>query len=361
MKFVSPFLKKVAYPSLAGAGILRRTARRGLAVVTYHGVMPRGYEPMDDALDGNLVTAESLRRQVRLLKSNYDVIAPEDFLAWLEDRGDLPERTALVTCDDGLANNVSEMLPVLQQESVRCLFFVTGASAGDQREVLWYEELFVLLLRAPEGRFEVEGDAVAIRAELGPRAQRRAVWWDAVKRLSQVDAPARARVLQKARKTLRMNVLSELNEDGPQQRRFGLMTVAELRELAGGGMSIGAHTMTHPVLALAPGDAARAEVAESRKRLEDALKTRVWAMAYPFGDAQSVSSENCEMARQAGYLAAFMNVGGGLGAELPRYAMPRVHVTAKMELAEFEAHVSGFYLRLQRGAGRTSPAPAVAK
>ncbi len=30
------------------------------------------------------------------------------------------------------------------------------------------------------------------------------------------------------------------------------------------------------------------------------------------------------------------------------YALPRVHVSAGMSLAEFEAHVSGFYARLQR-------------
>ena len=43
-----------------------------------------------------------------------------------------------------------------------------------------------------------------------------------------------------------------------------------------------------------------------------------------------------------------MNIGGGLGAELPPHAIPRVHVNAGMTLSEFEAHVSGFYESLQR-------------
>jgi peptidoglycan/xylan/chitin deacetylase (PgdA/CDA1 family) len=358
MRFVSPFLKKVAYPSLASTGILRRTAGRGLGVVTYHGVVPPGYERVDDALDGNLVTGENLVRQLRLLKSNYDVIAPEDFLAWLEDRGELPERAVLITCDDGLANNVREMLPVLQQEAVRSLFFVTGASASERRTMLWYEELFLILLRAPDGRFEIASEVVAITGELGSRATRRTVWWDAVKRLSQIRADERECFLQSAREKFGCGVRSELSEAGPQQRRFGLMTVAELRELAASGMTIGAHTMTHPVLALAPADVAQEEITECRKRLEAVLGKNVWAFAYPFGDAASVNSENLEMAREAGYLAAFMNFGGGLGADLPRYAIPRVHVTADMELPEFEAHVSGFYLQLQRGAGRGASIPA---
>ncbi len=59
------------------------------------------------------------------------------------------------------------------------------------------------------------------------------------------------------------------------------------------------------------------------------------------------------MAQEAGYAAAFLNVGGGLGMNLPPYALPRVHVTAGMNLGEFEAHVSGFHARLQQRAGRT--------
>jgi hypothetical protein len=58
------------------------------------------------------------------------------------------------------------------------------------------------------------------------------------------------------------------------------------------------------------------------------------------------------MAQEAGYSAAFLNWGGGLGAELPPFAIPRVHVTASMGLAELEAHVAGFYSSLQRYVGR---------
>jgi hypothetical protein len=53
------------------------------------------------------------------------------------------------------------------------------------------------------------------------------------------------------------------------------------------------------------------------------------------------------MAEQAGFACAFMNVGGGFGAALPKFALPRVHVTAEMGLAELEAHISGFYNALR--------------
>src|SRR5271166_3898505 len=151
MRIVSPFLKRVFYPALSIAGVFRRTSARGLAVVTYHGVLPQGYEAIDAALDGNLISAKMLWQQLRLLKEHYNLITPEDALAWREGRRDLPPRAVLLTCDDGLLNCLTGMLPVLQQEKVSCLFFVTGASGGDSRQMLWYEVLFLLFLRGPAG------------------------------------------------------------------------------------------------------------------------------------------------------------------------------------------------------------------
>ena len=354
MRIVSPFLKKVLYPSLSKAGVFRRMAAGGLAVVTYHGVLPPGYELVDSAFDGNLVSAETFRQQLRLLKRHYTVLAPEDVLAWCKGQFEMPPRAVLLTCDDGLLNHLTDMLPVLRQEELRCLFFVTGASAADVRTMLWYEELFLILLRAPAGRFEITRGSVAIHGDLGAREQRRALWWDAVKQLSRVEAATRDSFLGVARTKFGTGPSQALGEPGDSScRRFGLLTRAELLEVVAAGMTIGAHTMSHPMLSQAPQELARAEVAGSRTILESVLQKPVWALAYPFGDAQSVAPKDVTLAEQAGYTAAFLNFGGGLGADLPRFAMPRLHVTAEMSLAEFEAHVSGFYAGMQRLVGRS--------
>jgi peptidoglycan/xylan/chitin deacetylase (PgdA/CDA1 family) len=359
MRIVSPFLKRVLYPAMSMAGIFRRTSASGLAAVTYHGVLPQGYKTVDAALDGNLITSEMLRRQLRLLKKHYNVISPEDALAWREGRRELPLRAVLLTCDDGLLNCLTDMLPVLQQEKVSCLFFVTGASAEDCRTMLWYEELFLLFLRGPAGPFEVSSEGVLIQGELGPRGQRRAICWSAVRRLSQVDTGIRASFLRAARTQFGLHAERSLDEGNLAScRRFGLLTSTELRELASAGMTIGAHALSHPMLSQLPPELAYAEISESRARLESVIEKRVWAFAYPFGDPQSVTPQVLAMTQKAGFEAAFLNFGGGLGTDLPPYALPRVHVTAGMSLGEFEAHVSGFHARLQRRARRLAPGVA---
>lgn len=362
MKLISPFLKHLAYPCLSMAGYLHRHARDGqLAVVTYHGVEPTGYMSRDRALDGNLISVDTFRAQLRFLKSRYHVISPEGMWSWIRSEESLPPLSILLTCDDGLLNCLTDMLPVLQQEGVRCLFFVTGASTGESRSMLWYEELFLLFARAPAGRFEIECEGMDIHGRLASREERRVIWWSSVKRLSQVSAEIRATFLRAASSQFLGNGM-RVFEGGDQAscRRFGLLTVGELRELAAGGMTIGAHTLSHPMLSQAPVELARAEIAGSKAELEAALQTPVWALAYPFGDPGSVTPQVLAMAEEVGFAAAFVNFGGGFGTELPRYSLPRIHVTAGMSLSEFEAHVSGFYTRLHRMGRRATHSDVVA-
>lgn len=352
MRLISPLLKRVVYPALSATGYLRPRGGIGqLSIVTYHGVRPVGYAPRDSSLDGNLVSEDDLRAQLRLLKNRYHVISPENFLSWLRNQETLPPYSVLLTCDDGLQNALTDMLPVLLDEGVRCLFFVTGASASATRTMLWYEDLFLLFLRVPAGKFDVSYGGVSIQVELRSLEQRRVGWWDSVKRLSRLDSENRNAFIRFARAQFGLTE-RDLDTPGPACRRFGLLTATELRELASAGMTIGAHTLGHPMLSHASAELAFAEICDGKTRLESILGKAVWAFAYPFGDAQSVTPQILTMARQAGFEAAFLNYAGGFGADLPRYSLPRVHVTAAMSLAEFEAHVSGFYEWLRRSAGR---------
>jgi peptidoglycan/xylan/chitin deacetylase (PgdA/CDA1 family) len=348
MRFVSSLLRKVVYPCLAGTGYLRRRANGGdLCVVTYHGVLPAGYKVTDPDQDGGLVSSEAFRRQLRLLKARYHVVVPEEVRAWARDGRTLPKSSILLTCDDGLLNTLTDMVPVLLEENLSCLFFVLGASVEQNSKMLWYEDVYLALLAAPTGNYSFE--VAGITFELKERAQRRRVWAMLLKQLSQVDASERTAFIETMRARFGLSNQSDgaCSPGEAQRRRFSLLNVSQLQQLKEQGMSIGAHTLTHPILSLQNSESAWKEIAGSRNALENSLGTQVWAFAYPFGDAASVTSREWQMAEQAGFECAFMNIGGGFGSALPRFALPRVHVTSDMALAEFEAHVSGFHRALR--------------
>jgi peptidoglycan/xylan/chitin deacetylase (PgdA/CDA1 family) len=348
MRLVSPFLRHVVYPGLAKTGYLRRRAGAGPAVVTYHGMLPDGYKGIDSYLDGALVSAKSFRQQLRLLKTQYNVVSPQQFSLWCDSQQALPPRSVLLTCDDGLQNTLTGMLPILQELGLSCLFFVTGAALNENASILWYEELYLLFLEAKDS-FTLELTDLGMRIAVRTRREKRGKWWDLVKRLSQFDPSQRRDTVEQIRAQLQIPAAWILRyiDDPIVRRRFLMLRGPQLRDLAAAGMGIGAHTLSHPVLSLAPEELAWREIFESRCSLQSFLNRPIWALAYPFGDPGSVTQREQEMAERAGFKCAFLNFGGGLGAGTPLFALPRVHVTADMGLAEFEAHVSGFHRSLR--------------
>ena len=363
MKFVSSLLKRVVYPCLSGSGFFERRSRpRDLSVITYHGVLPHGYTPVDPMLDGGLVSADAFRRQLRLLKSHYNILHPEQFLSAETPGRSIPYRSVLITCDDGLMNTITEMLPILLEEQVPCLFFVTGLSSADAARMLWHEELYLMMLAAPDPGLLEEIDPDLARQESAERGDMRTFWWSLVKRLSRLPTEARDRFLDRARGQLGLREdwnLANL-DDAARRRRFLVLNRTELKTLAGAEGAIGSHTLSHPMLSQMQHEDAWREIAECRRLLEETLHKPVWAFAYPFGDPASFAQREVKMAEQAGYRWGFSNHEGAFQGSSCRFTVPRVHVTATMSLSEFEAHISGFHENLRRRFVKPVAAPAAA-
>jgi len=358
MRFVSPLLKRVVYPTLSKIGYLHRYAERGsLSVVTYHGVLPAGYKVTDLQLDGSWVTPDVFRRQLRLLRTHYNVVTPAEVRHWSKGEGSLPPRAVLLTCDDGLANAVTEMLPILQEEGFSCLFFVTSRSLAEEPSMLWYEELYLTLLDVPEGAFEGTFCGVPVKTRLHSLQQRTSFWYAMVETLSGCDAQARLGFARAVRAEF------HFPEDWSEQQfergasRFRLLTLPEIRRLLAAGMEIGSHTISHPKLSQLTAESSWREIAESRGELEKALGVPVWSVAYPFGGTDAVSTREMQLAERAGYDCAFINFGGGFRKGTPWFGIPRAHISLDTTLPEFEAHLSGLHEGLRRRFGVTEQIP----
>jgi peptidoglycan/xylan/chitin deacetylase (PgdA/CDA1 family) len=364
MRFVSPLLKHAVYPALHHTGCLDRiTPSAACSVVNYHGVVPADHSSNDIFIDGNLVQPDAFRQQLRFLKSRYHVIHPDDFRAWVERAGvekastqeaslekgieqtkPLPPRSLLITCDDGLLNTFTDMLPLLQSEGVPCLFFVTAASCTKEPGILWYEELYHLMRskRLTDADLQLpKEEATNSLSSMSFQAR----WWSAIRQASRLDEKARTDWMN----SLRTN-------HGPAQslrseKRWRLLNITELKQLADSGMTIGAHTISHPVLSLCSEEEARREIQESKITLERALGRPLWAFAYPFGNPATMGERELRLASAAGYACAFLNVEHWASESANRFALPRTHVTSNTTLPELAAHLSGLHSRLQRAAG----------
>jgi len=94
-----------------------------------------------------------------------------------------------------------------------------------------------------------------------------------------------------------------------------------LRDLAGRGLEIGSHTVSHPHLPRLDDAELRRELEESRARIADELRRPCRFLAYPFGDDDARVRAAAEA---AGYEAAFALPGPD--DRIDRFAVPRVGV-----------------------------------
>jgi len=347
MRVLSPILRQIVYPALGKVGFFR--LRAGMSVVTYHGVLPEGYRNTDAFLDNTLIRIDAFRAQLALLKRYYNVVSPARFQAWLRGSEALPERAVLITCDDGFLNNLTVMAPILREHGLQCIFFSTSDSLGKAPAMLWYIELYLMIMKARATGGAVDCAGIHVPTPDGDQETRRTQWLRLTRELSRFTAEHRQAFLSELARRWRLDAdwkASYLN-DPLLAQRFQLLGAEQLRQLADAGMTIGAHTRSHPELSQQPDEEARREVIECRCELQECIGRSIWAMAYPFGNPATVGEREFRLAREAGFECAFMNVPGKFTAE-NKFSMPRAHVTADMSLGVFEAHVSGFHERLRQ-------------
>lgn len=131
-------IKETVTAVLSAAGCFaagRRVTRSALRIFTYHGV-----ERCDDPVvnfDRLQIDPELFERHVAWIASRYRALDGGEFLAAL-DAGVWPERSALVTFDDGYANNLDVAAPILKRHGVPAIVFVTTGFVEGTEYPWWY-------------------------------------------------------------------------------------------------------------------------------------------------------------------------------------------------------------------------------
>jgi peptidoglycan/xylan/chitin deacetylase (PgdA/CDA1 family) len=103
-----------------------------------------------------------------------------------------------------------------------------------------------------------------------------------------------------------------------------MMTRADVRRLAAAGMTIGAHTVTHPILARVDLREAEREMRDSRDELAALTGQDVALFAYPNGrPSRDYAADHVALAQRVGFCAAVTTSPGVAAAATDFYQLPR--------------------------------------
>ncbi len=202
---------------------------RCLSILVYHRVVP---EP--DPLVPDHVCAREFDWHLAALERWFTVLPLREAAARLRG-GTLPARSACVTFDDGYADNVTVALPILRRRGVPATFFLATSFIDGGR--MWNDSVIEAVRGAQGETLDARCaglDALGI-STIGLRRQAIERVLAALKYLPLEERQRRVEEL--AAQTSR-TLPSDL-----------MMTAEQARHLHASDMEIGAHTVTHPILA----------------------------------------------------------------------------------------------------------------
>ena len=192
---------------------------------------------------------------------------------------------------DGYLDNRVNALPILLEHGLTATFFITTGFL-DRRYGAWWDEIAWMAAAA--------GRATAGSEQL-------------VERCKRTPAAAREAFLDDLAATLRTGRRPTDSADADW------MTWDHVRELRGAGMTVGAHTVSHPLLGGIEAAEQRREIATSVGRVGAELGEPPALFALPDGREGSYDEHTLAALRASGVRRAFLNAGGVAG---PRHAEP---------------------------------------
>jgi len=311
---------------VTGCGRLLQLAPswRGLLILNYHRIGDGSRSLLDRPLWS--ATTEDFDRQVQAAKRDFDVVGLSDLDRVLQARRG---RHVMITFDDGYLDNYTDAFAVLRRHHVTATFFVTTGFI-DSPQVPWWDQIAWMVRHSP-------------RSELPANP------WTGMP--ISLDEPDRSRAIQRLLSLYKrlsgektadyVADLSQLLESPPIPLHIGhelWMTWPMLREMRQCGMTIGGHTVHHPVLANLTLEQQDYEIGECRRRLVKELGEPIDAFSYPVGGRTSFNADTQMLLAAHGFRWGFTYQGGHVSSpQSDRLALPRTAVESDYDLPLFRA------------------------
>jgi peptidoglycan/xylan/chitin deacetylase (PgdA/CDA1 family) len=274
-------LKQTAASTLALTGADRALGK--LAQTRYHPLVLGYHRVVDDyptwarqTIPSMLTSRAMLARHLDWLVRHYRCISLDELGARIEAGDRFNEPVAAVTFDDGYRDVYDHAFPLLRARGIPAAVFVAAGFVATGAP-LNHDRLYPLVARALRDRLALDrlGAVAGLAldgATTGPLPDAGSLTNRLLARLPGAAARRFASELAAALGT------SDEPEPVPEP-----LSWAMLAEMAAADVTIGAHTVTHPVLTAESERAVLEEITRSRELLEQGLGLPVRHFAYPDG------------------------------------------------------------------------------
>jgi peptidoglycan/xylan/chitin deacetylase (PgdA/CDA1 family) len=313
-------LKDRQEPDIIVPYVARRKVRN-VQILVYH----RVNDEKDPFFPGTPVDVFAM--QMSYLAANFTLCDLGEAVERIIGR-DVPDNTVVITLDDGYRDNFVNAFPVLKKLSIPATIFLP-TDAIDSDRALWHETVCSAFKQTSLPFLEVFTN----RSKVYPLRKTE----DKILSLLEVLNFLRS-LGDDERSFFIEQLIKELDVEHKKKPAGLMLTWDQVKIMHQGGISFGAHTVTHPILSKAPYDKAKWEIWESKRIIEEKLGTRVTAFAYPSGRKEDFNEDIKNAIREAGYACALTTIFGTNGDGSDLFELRREH--------PWERHIPQFAMKL---------------
>ncbi|MCG8667895.1 MAG: polysaccharide deacetylase family protein [Pseudomonadales bacterium] len=300
--------------------------RNFLIVLNYHRIADHDHSTEFDN-DVFEHSVDVFREQMVWLKQNFEIL-DEIHLVELahSDNFELKRNAALVTFDDGYADNYTLAYPILKELGMSAIFYVPYSLIED-REVGWWDKISWLVYKTTKEK----GNIRDIDLDFTSPHNRA------------TSAKALHKYLKLNPYTDTKSIISELSEmldvelPSVERQSKELMTWEQLKEVSDNGISVGSHSMSHRLLSQITEEEQSWEIKESKTLIESRLGKKVNTIAYPVGAVTSFNDTTKRLVKEAGYDVGFSFYPGSYkGKILDKFDIQRISTSSEFDLFKNE-------------------------
>lgn len=261
---------------------------------------------------------QRFERQVEALGQEWTFLSLKDYLAGLRGEKLLPEKSCVLTFDDGIKDHYDHVFPILKRKGIPGAFFVSSRTVSDSYLLDVHIVQHLVARLAPE---DLSNRLTSAVRTVMPEGE---AW------LSSVDQPKADKIyhyetdsgVRRAKYIMNFALPSPFKRSivlhmfrevfGPEEdfARDLYLTPDQLREMAAAGMVIGSHGHEHLAMSDCDVDLKRRELARSKNLLQGWIGQPVDVFCYPWGGAAHIDESSEEALIAQGYRCGLTTLDG---------------------------------------------------
>ena len=292
---------------------LKRMAagKPAFTILMYHRVLDDVQDKKAFTQPGMSVSTDVFKKQLEYLSRTHTVVSLRKLAEKIRDGHKLPDKTAVITFDDGWRDNFVNAYPLLTKQSLPATIFLT-TDYVDTVKPFWFVTVNWLI---SEGKLSAD----SIR-ELVPHLSEDTYTYE----------PGPDTVIE-ALKNVEQGRLDEIVESLVTQSGLSIdywksqkpmLSWDEVRLMRQDGIEFGSHGRSHKILTLLDSDVVKHEVEGSRPILGEQLGEEVYSFSYPNGNFNEMVQNTV---KAAGYRCAVATSTGATN-KTDLFALKRIAV-----------------------------------